>query len=104
MDDVHAAIHTPDWHFRSFAEIYDLGVRFLKLNAQVRNGRIPEPRNIRSTPLHQLLIGSNSIEVHEGLQVGLSNYRWIRCPHNFLVERKGGRWLAHRRLLIKKCK
>ena len=92
MDDVHFAVHAPSRPWFAFGQIDNTRVRFIKLNFEIAQDRVPEPCDIRCRSLHQLIVGTESVFLDELLEVGLCDQFRRRTPDKFATKFK----LTHR--------
>jgi len=88
VDDVHFAIDAPVCPWFAVAKIDNTRVRFIKLNFEIAQDRVPEPVDIRRRSAHQFIVRAKSVFLDELPEIGLCDQfrRWT--PDKFATEVK----------------
>ena len=82
VDDIHSAAHAPLRPLDAAGEIHDLRIRRVKLDAQIAQDRVPEPRDVTGGPPLQLLKRGDAVREHEAPEMALRDDLRRGPPHD----------------------
>ena len=86
VDDIHFAIDAPNRPGLALAKIDNARVRFVKLDIEIAEHRVPEPSNVGRRSSHQFPIGTERMFLDEALQIGLCDELRRRMPDKFAAK------------------